>query len=223
MPESAFAKYERKIHPYRYVGQLHVGCIAAGTPTNPKVIEGYLRAKMASKDEILAAQVLETMMDLGVDEATAIEKVSKHKALNRFKRDERGLYVEGRCLKAAIKEAAMVAVAAGNLPSRSWGATNKGCKAFVAEHIFVLEERLHLGVVEPSDVIQRFVHTYQGNGIQYEEVVMDAKIDFTVGSDYEFSEEQWAALWLTGQYQGLGASRSQGYGTYTVTRWDRVE
>ncbi len=69
--------------------------------------------------------------------------------------------------------------------------------------------------------MQRFVSTFRGTGIQYEEYVEDAKINFTIASDYDFSEEEWAMLWLTGQEQGIGASRSQGFGRYKVIGWDK--
>lgn len=44
----------------------------------------------------------------------------------------------------------------------------------------------------------------------------------TVRTDYEFSEKEWAMIWLTGQEQGIGANRSQGVGRYTVTKWDLI-
>jgi hypothetical protein len=47
-------------------------------------------------------------------------------------------------------------------------------------------------------------------------------VGFTVVSDYEFSEKEWATIWVTGGSQGIGASRSQGYGRYIVTRWDQL-
>lgn len=79
-----------------------------------------------------------------------------------------------------------------------------------------------LGVTEPTGVSQRFVHTFRGSGIQYEEYVTDAEIRFTVTTDYDFTEEQWAMLWLTGQQQGIGATRSMGFGRYEVIKWDRI-
>lgn len=221
---SVFEKHRKDIYPHRFSGQLHIGVIAGGTPTDPKVAEGWLRTKLGiDKDDLIREKVAETMIERGVtaDEATAI--VSENKHLNGFKRDERGLYIEGRQLKAAIKEAASVAVAAGNLKGRGWGATNKGLLSYVAEHIFVVEDRLHLGVTEASGVNQRFVHTFRGSGIQYEEYVNDAKVDFTVMSDHDFSAKEWAAIWLSGEQQGIGASRSQGFGRYEVTRWDPIK
>jgi hypothetical protein len=139
------------------------------------------------------------------------------KHLNGFKRDDQGLYLDGRCLKAAIKEAANV-----RWPKERWGPSRKGTLSFFAEHVFVVEERLHLGVTAPTGVAQRFVHTWRGNAIQYEEYVENAKIPFTVQTDYAFKAEEWALLWLTGEQQGVGASRSQGFGRYEVISWEKA-
>lgn len=222
MTESVFAKYESKSYPYRFEGQLHVGTIAGGVPTSDKVAEGWLKTKLAPGDDLIRDMVAEVMTERGVTAEEAAQIVDTMKHLNGFKRDENGLYIEGRQLKAALKEAANVAVAAGKLPARGWGKTNKGCLAYLAEHVCVVEDRLHLGVAEPSGVVQRFVHTWRGNGIQYEEYVEDAKISFTVETDHDFTEKEWAMIWTTGERQGIGASRSQGFGTYKVTRWERV-
>lgn len=219
---SVFAKYRNDMYPYRFAGQLHIGCIAGGTPTDPNVAEGWIKTKLGAKDDLLREMVAQTMVDRGVtaDEAAEIVNTAKH--LNGFKRDENGLYIEGRQLKAALKEAASIAVAAGKLNGRGWGKTNKGLLSYLAEHVFVVEERLHLGASEPSGIAQRFVHTFRGSGIQYEEYLHDAKVDFTVISDHDFKPDEWAAIWTCGEQNGLGASRSQGYGRYEVTRWDKL-
>jgi hypothetical protein len=165
------------------------------------------------------------MAERGVsaDEATSLVDENKH--LNGFKRDrDRGgeLYVEGRQLKAAVKEAASVAGAAGKIPLKKYGLTNKNVLGFVSEHVFVEEDRLHLGVTEPTGVVQQFVHTWRGTGIQYIEFVEKADVVATIGSDWDFGEEFWAMLWLTGEQQGLGASRSQGFGRYKVQEWKKL-
>jgi hypothetical protein len=223
---SVFAKYRQKMYPYRFAGQIHVFTIAGGVPSDSNVAEGWLRAKLGvNKDDLIRAMVAEVMVERGVtaDEATQVVNANKH--LNGFKRDEQqGLYIEGRQLKAALKEAASIAVDSGKVKPRGWGKVNtkKGLLSYLAEHVFVVEDRLHLGVDEPSGVMQRFIHTFRGNGIQYEEYVTDAKVDFTVMTDHDFSEEEWAAIWTAGEQNGIGASRSQGYGRYEVTRWDRL-
>lgn len=219
---SVFEKFQPEMFPFRFAGQLVVGCIAGGTPTDPKVAEGWLRTKLGGKDDLIREMVAETMVERGVTADEATKLVDQQKHLNGFKRDELGLYIEGRQLKAALKEAASCAVAAGKLGSRGWGKTNKGLLSYLAEHVFVVEERLHLGVTEATGINQRFVHTFRGSGIQYEEFVQDAKVDFTVMADHDFSARDWAAIWTSGEQQGIGASRSQGYGRYEVTRWDSL-
>lgn len=220
---SAFEKYRNDAYPYQFSGELTVGTLVGGVPSDPKVAEGWIKTKMGqTSDSAVQQLVTQTMLDRGITDAEeAVRIANEYKNLNGFKRDaERGLYIEGRQLKAALKEAVGVSVAAGKIEGRGWGKTNKGILGFIAEHVFVLEDRLYLGVTEPSGVHQRFVHTYKGTGIQYEEFVENACVEFTIVSDYDFKEQDWASIWLTGEKQGIGATRSMGYGTYEVTRWE---
>lgn len=221
MNNSVFSDLHDELFPYRFTGTLHVGCIAGGTPTDPNVAEAWLRKKLGvAKDDLIREDVARVMVERGVTADEAAKLVNTNKHLNGFKRDEHGLYIEGRQLKAALKEAASCAVAAGKLDGRGWGKTNKGLLSYLAEHVFVMEDRLHLGVSEPSRIEQRFISTFRGTGIQYEEVVDDAKIDFTVTTDHAFTRKQWATIWTLGEQQGIGASRSQGFGRYAVVRWE---
>lgn len=223
MTNSAFAKYRAQAWPYRFTGTMTVDRICGGTPTDPKVAEGWLRTKLGTTDDsLIQQQVAEVMTERGVSADEAVAEVNKNRHLNGFKRNDNGLYIEGRQLKAAIKEAASVAGAADKIPLKSWGKTNKGLLNFIAEHVAVVEDKLYLGVTEPTGVAQRFVHTWRGAGIQYEEYVDNAEIAFTILADHQFSDENWAMIWLTGEQQGIGATRSQGYGRYTVTSWERT-
>lgn len=216
---SVFAKYSPKAYPFVFGIDLLVGVIAGGTPTDPKVAEGWLKTKLGvDKESLIREAVAEVMVERGVTADEAVAAVDANKHLNGFRRDESGLYIEGRQAKAAIKEAANV-----RWPKERWGPSRKGTLSFFAEHTFVMEDRLYLGVTEASGINQRFVHTFRGSGIQYEEYVTDAKLSFTVTTDYDFSAEEWALLWLTGEQQGIGATRSQGYGRYEVTRWERLK
>lgn len=232
---SVFQKWEKKAYPHTYSAELHVPMILGGTPTDPKVAEGWIKTKMGfDSDKLIQDAVAEVMVERGVTAGEAVEIVNQNKNLNGFKRDESGLYVEGRQIKAAIKEAANIRWPNGRWSADKNGKTRlllkegtertsgKATRSFIAEHVSVQDDRIHLGVVESTGINQRFVHTWKGSGIQYEEYVTDAKLSFTVATDVEFSEEQWALLWLTGQEQGIGASRSQGYGRYSVTRWDKA-
>lgn len=225
MSQSVFARYEERGYPYRFAGRIHVDVLAGGTPTNPDVAESWLKTKISDKDLLIAAAVAEVMAERGVTEDVALEDVAKNRHLTGFKRDpEKGLYIEGRQLKACLKEAASVAADAGKISPRGHGVNNnrKGIISFLAEHVFVIEHRLYLGVDSPTDVTQSFVHTFRGNGIQYTEHVEDAEFDFTIESDKDFTEEEWANIWLTGERQGIGAARSQGFGRFEVVKWEQL-
>lgn len=136
------------------------------------------------------------------------------------------LYIEGRQIKAMFKEAASISVAAGRVKALKWGKTNKSMLNFLVEHLFVLEECVYLGVTDPDRVNQSFVHTFRGSGIKLEEIVDHAVVDFTLVSDYDFPSEErnfYPQVFVTGELNGLGASRSQGFGTFKVTRFEEVD
>ena len=86
----------------------------------------------------------------------------------------------------------------------------------------VVEDTLQLDVTKPSRILQSFPKNPRTGqtGIQYTEVIDEASFDFTIISDHKFTDQEWAMLWLTGEQQGIGASRSQGFGRYEVTRWE---
>lgn len=228
MANSVFEKQRDALYRFRFAGVLQVDHLVGGIPSDPKVAEGWIKKYMGADNEaLIKEQVAKTMVERGLEADAAVDEVVKSSKLNGFKRDDEGLYIEGRQLKAALKEAATI-----RWPDRRWGPTRKGTKAFIAEHIFVVEDRLHIQGATPEDIIdpdktnagiqQRFVKTFRGTGIQYEEYVVDAKVPFTVRTDHDFTGEEWAELWVTGEQQGIGATRSQSFGRYAVVEWNKV-
>jgi hypothetical protein len=209
---------------------LHADILVGGVPSDPKVAEGWLKSKIKDVDDgdrRIQEMVAEVMVTRGVAADEAIEIVNDLRNLNGFKRGivgdeghEGELYIEGRQVKAALKEAVSVAVAAKKLQMQGWGATRKFLTNYLPEHVFIPETKLWLGVKEPSGILQQFVHTHRGSSIQYQEFVQDVTLDFTVVSDHDFSPKEWGLIWTTGEFQGLGASRSQGYGVYQIVKWD---
>lgn len=211
--------------------------------TRAQIRETHLAAsRLPAGDENTAEGAALVAADIPLDQMSeseitdaAIAKAAKDMAgLNMFKRTKEGvLYIEGRQLKAALKEAVSVAANAGKITTKGWGnpdnkAYLKQLKGWFPEHVFVTDKLLPLyredgtPVTGEDGILQKFVHTHRGDAIGYEEYVENGKIIFTVKTDVDLSEEQWAMIWLTGQDQGLGASRSQGFGTYTVTEWEQV-
>ena len=220
-----FDKFRKDAWPYAFHGELVVTNLAGTTPSDPRVTEGWLRTKFADDDDLIRKMVMETSVDRGISIDEAIDEVDKLKHLNGFKRDEQGLYYEGRQLKAMLKEAASVAANAGKISTKNWGNPDngnfkKGLKKWFPEHVFVLEDRLYLGCKKAHGIEQRFIHGRYGSAIQYEEMVHEATIAFTVISDYDFTEKQWAMIWLTGEQEGIGGSRPQGCGRFTMTAWE---
>ena len=222
--ESVFAKFIPKAYPFTYRVTLNIPVIAGATPTDPKVAEGWIKSKLVDKETLVQSAVLETMVERGVEEGEAAELVAANRNLTGFKQDANGLYLEGRCIKAAIKESACIRFP---WPEFKFGGETadgkqkgKSAKSFFPEHVFVLEDRVYFGVKEATGINQRFVHSRFGSAIQYEEYIEDANLTFTLTTDYKFTNEQWALLWLTGEQQGIGASRSQGFGRYKVTEWE---
>jgi hypothetical protein len=227
-----FDSFREESYPHKFAVQLRLATIAGGVPSDKKVAEGWIKTKVGlDKDEEIQRMVAEAMVERGITQDEAAEEVARNKNLNGFKRDENGLYIEGRQIKSMLKEDISIAAATEKVPIRGWGKTSKWVYGFFAEHVFVPETTVYLKdpnsgdhVTEASEVIQRFVKTKMGQtGIQYEEVCYDVTVDFTVVTDYEFKARDWAMIWTTGEMNGLGASRSQGYGRYEVTRWEPVE
>lgn len=216
--------------------------LMGGIPKDPKVVEGWLRAKAGITEARELAQVTARTLEengssLGVspaaiaemdpDEAYAlIEAASQEhaalKSTNGFKVDEQGLYIEDRQVKAMLKESTNVLFA-----GERWGKTKKGPKAFVAERVFVRPRRIHVGVEEPDGVELVVGHVADKAGkrstLTYHEYVEKPtiEIELEVVRD-ELTLEQWGQLWLHASANGLGALRSQGYGRFDVTKFERV-
>lgn len=225
---SVFEEFMKEAYPFEFAAKLRITSLFGGIPGDPDVADGWLRKHAGeTTEEQLQRQIAQTMVQRGVDVETATTMV-KNKKVNGFKKDENGLYIEGRQVKAAIKEAVSVAVAGDKLESRGWGMTNKSLMMFVPEHIFVVERTIYLldaegkHITAPSGVNQSFISTHLGTGITNTEYVDLAHIEFTVRADWPLTDKQWAMVWLTGQHQGIGATRSQGYGVYEVIRWDKT-
>ncbi len=235
---SVFAAAGAERYKHQWDVELHVSSLAGGVPVDANVTEGWLRTKLADTDDLIRDAVAETMAETGqtVEEATAT--VAERRALTGFKRDKRGLYIEGRQIKSMIKENANIA-----WPKERWGKAAKGSKGFIAEHVFCLDVRVPLlrpleagmdegeSVLAPDDVVvnQSFISTFRGTGISLTEVVPVCRLRFRLATDYDFSKKPderarnfWQHLWVGAEMNGLGAKRSQGYGRFVVTRFDPV-
>lgn len=146
--------------------------IMGGVPKAGKAkIEGWLKkgAGITEKDELMrvAARTIAengSILEEGQTVAQLEEKPSheifelleaaarEHAAMdqtNGFKKDENGIYLESRCIKAMIREVTNILFAGAK-----WGTTRKGPKNFVAERVFINPDKIRLRRPDTTLVVQ---------------------------------------------------------------------
>ena len=74
-PQSVFAPFRPAAYPHRYAVTIHVTTLCGGTPTDPKVAEGWLRSKVTAADDIIREQVAKVMTERGVSSEEAAAEV----------------------------------------------------------------------------------------------------------------------------------------------------
>ncbi len=215
--------------------------LMGGIPQDPKLIQAWLRSKAGIKDEqeVLAATV-RTLRELGADVpesasyeqiVAASESLASELHTNGFKRNQDGLYLEGRQIKAMLKENTNILLSGKRL--KTGGSTAKGieleksARSVVAERVHVAESVISLGREEPDGTHLFVGHTEDRTGphsnLTMYQYVEKATVQFTVKVlEPCLSEDQWAQIWVLAQESGLGALRSQGHGRFDIVSWDKL-
>lgn len=210
--------------------------VVGGTPSDPKLIEGWLRAKMGvTSEQEVRALTLQTLRELGIEEevfqdeameqiefatlSQASEVIAKKSNTTMFKRDEHGLYLEARAVKAMLKEAVNILFAGDK-----W--RRKGPMRATAEWVYIKPDRIPLGVQAADGIDLAIGHIVGREGprsiLDYYEYVEQATLEFDVSVLQDRIESKfWPAIWRVAQEGGLGAKRSQGFGQFDVIAWDR--
>jgi hypothetical protein len=209
--------------------------VLGGIPKDPKVIENWLRSRAGiDSDQEIRQAMLRTLIELGVDVSpdmtyeemvTASGELAAIKQTNGFKRNEHGLFIEDRQIKAMIKESTAIL-----FPYQSgykWGRTGKAPRNFLAETVFVDPAQISLSKREPDGIELMMIHASgpkgQVNSLSYHEYVMKPELSFQVlVARDEIKNDDWPQIWVHAQENGFGASRSQSYGRFDVVKWDRV-
>lgn len=211
----------------RYHVKLHITDLVGGVPKNAELIDGWIKATCKeANDEQRAAIVQATKETL----TEAAEEMVDKQSIG-FKSDERGLFIEGRHVKAMLKEC-------GNIIKDlvegfgKKGDSQKGISNFkskVAEQLFVEEERIYLGKQKPDEIEERPIHvmTAQGprNSLKRVEIVRDVDVGFTLcrRKGNIVPEKAMLAILDYAQTNGLGADRSQGRGKFRVVSVEKIE
>lgn len=153
---------------------------------------------------------------------------------NGFKARNRGdgveeLVYEGRCMKAALKEAANIAYPGIDFPSKTNIAPKyrKGLKSTLAERIFVPEEFISLGVTQATETEQRIKHVSTPRGprsaINVVDLVFRPLLRFHVDVADDFlGDVEWGRVWSLIEANGIGADRARSDGKCELVKWEAV-
>ncbi|HLZ26448.1 MAG TPA: hypothetical protein VKV73_03925 [Chloroflexota bacterium] len=205
--------------------------LIGGIPKDPKLIEGWLRGRAGVDDpQDLRLAVLRTLEEVGGSTADSPSEdglvdpaaVGSQKRITGFKVGADGLYVEGRQVKAMLKESTNIVFA-----GERWGPTRKAARAFLAERVFVEPDKLLLDVQAPTGVELVVGHIAGPMGprstLTNYEYVEQPVIEFRVLVLRDcIAAEQWRDIWSHAQENGFGTLRSQGHGRFDVTQWERL-
>jgi len=246
-----------------YRGEYHAYTLVGGIPKDPDTIKQWLKARLEIGEAELLALADETIKEMGwtagnlgteemdqlVDIIAARDtKGNSFKKLRRWDdgswhpltdqevQDGKGeLIIEGRQVKAALKEAA------SNLypGTKRWpgfpttdegkGETRKGLAGYMVDRLEVVERIIPIGRLVP-DITgeQRIKHITGPQGkrstINVVDVCEDVTFSFTVSVLDDFIVEQvWGEMWEYIELGGIGADRARGDGRGTLEKWEPVK
>lgn len=212
------------------------GRIIGGIPTDPRLIEGWLKANMPEAVEAERAALAATTL---AEVHNKVEEESKA-SWTTFKRNEAGnLVFESRQLKAAFKETANilreVLQKQEKKADRKEGASGKdksrftGLRAKLAERLFVEGDKLELldattqkPLSKPTGTEERPIHVMTAQGertaLKKYDFVSNVLVQFSVRwlDDGVMDDELLGALLEFMSWNGIGADRSQGEGMFEV-------
>lgn len=202
--------------------------VVGALPKNSGVIEAWIRSRQRrGVDPKYIRELIEKVRkEVGAD-----ENASKH--YTTFKRDEEGIYIEDRNIKAMLREAA-------NVLEAFKGSGSSARKQTFQHGLFVKPERIRFlrdGEVirEPETTQERAVHVMTPRGprstVKLEDVVLPgAQLQFEIWVVVPSSRggahipEAMLRDWIElGQEIGLGGSRSQQFGKYRILEFKKIE
>lgn len=221
-----------------YKAEYHLDTLVGGIPKDPDTIRQWLKARLElGETEILAIadetiqQMGWTAGDLGSEQLDELVDtvMARDTKGNSFKSVNGQLVIEGRQIKAALKEAANALYpGVTKWPGHPGAVTKKGLASYSVERVEIWERYLPLGRDKP-DIVgeQRIKHISGPQGkrstINVVDLCEDVNIAFTVKVVDDFiGEELWGQLWEYVELGGIGADRARGDGRGSLTKWTKV-
>ncbi len=201
--------------------------ICGGIPKSPETIEKWIEVTLSDKSRM--EEIIEqTKKDMGVDDIndeTLLAELKKS-CWNGFKSNDAGLFAEGRCLKAMLKESANIIKKVVDLTA---------FKARVAERVYVQEDQIPLGVTEADGSDEKMIHIIGPFGpvsalkrvdyvtrplISFSLTVLNEPLTTKTAPKKIQPEDYLRLLFDFGGENGLGADRSQGYGKFDLVKFE---
>lgn len=235
-----FAEFKKQFQPTlfdEYRVKLFLNDVAGGTPMNKDLIGPWVNATCKEKSE----EERKKIVDATIEDLPEVSEEKEAKSWVTFKRDDEGyLFIDGRCVKAMLKEAANiikdVAPNGGKQKGKNAG-KNVGVTALkskVADRVFVAEERVYFTkngerIRDPDEREERPVHamTPQGprSSLKRSDILKDVEVEFTLRrlATSDVPHEALLACLVYAQALGLGADRSQGRGTMKEVECELVK
>jgi len=195
-----------------------------------KYARNHLLEVQGLDPELLSADEISDALSEAVDDAASEKKAQV------FKRtvDGHHPYIEGRQVKALIKEATSIAYPRGahkfGQYKNTKGVTTGGKDpmAYVAERVFIAERPIVVAdEVSGIDLAVGHIKDWKGDTrstlgyfeyVEYPEITIEVEV-----SGDCLTEDQWSMIWSHAERQGLGARRSQGAGQFVTTRWELAD
>jgi hypothetical protein len=209
-----------------YRVKLKVGHLVGGVPKDPKMVEAWIGATCKEFSQEERAKIVQATV------AALPEKIGEEldNSGTTFLVDpDNGLYLEGRQLKALLKECANImrnSVPSGKKDGELGVAA---LKSKMADQVFVEEEKVFLDRQRIDRTIQRAIHIPDGprgprNAIKVSDILDNVDVAFTVRRLRKgtVSEEALFLCLHFGEQNGLGADRSQGFGKFKVVSVDKL-
>jgi hypothetical protein len=198
------------------------GRLYGGVPKNPDMIGDWIKSKIGIEDEVTEAITAEAQSKM-IDTET-------EKSWNGFYRDEKkGVYIECRQMKAAIKQCASVlGITRKRIGSKQILSEGGECKALDGG------DRLYLGKPEADGYEEKPIHvtTPQGprSALKRVDYVENARLEFEVWvlqtesqEKRHIGEEELVQILTMMQENGVGADRSQGGGKFDIAEFEKVQ
>ncbi len=194
---------------------------AASIPKTKEEITKMLENRMPTKPPANAVPIEELAETVAVEVGAGGEPEF---GWATFKRDDNGLYYEGRCVRGHIKDCAtQVSKLFSNIP---------GFKAKVANRVYVETQKIYLLdpiKKEPDGYEQRFIQVITRQGprstYKYVDYVIRPRLFFILRllNDGVIKKEHLDPIFEYGSTHGMGQERSQDYGQYSVVTFEEIK